>query len=261
MKNILITARPGFEEWRAQARLCLQEGWPPDQIIWGSGGPEARDLFSSRPPGTLKPLENLKVPREFLDIASLAACHSAPDRFALLYRVLWRLSHDNKNLLRYKTDDDILKLNACVRAVRRDAYKIKAFLRFRAVQDSAGEYFIAWHEPEHYSLELSLPFFQKRFKNMTWSIITPYLAAYWDRQALSFCENPDPAIVPKADEVEKYWLKYYASTFNPARPKKGAMLNQMPKKYWKNMPETVLIPGLLRNAEAQTRKMIDDTRE
>lgn len=258
MRKIIVKTCPGFEEWREKARICLQEGRPPDQIIWGNDCVLEEDLFLNHLCDFLKPLENFTVPREFVDLASLAICHNSPGRFSLLYRILWRLCHDNKNLLRYKTDDDILKLNACVKAVHRDAYKIKAFLRFRKMQDSQEEYFIAWYEPEHYSLELALPFFQTRFKNMTWSILTPYLAAYWDRQTLAFCKNPDSTIVPQEDEVEKYWLKYYASTFNPARPKKSAMLNQMPMKYWKNMPETVLIKDLLRHSEARTRKMIDE---
>ncbi len=58
--------------------------------------------------------------------------------------------------------------------------------------------------------------------------------------------------------VEKYWLGYYASIFNPVRPKKGAMLNQMPKKYWKNMPETILVKDLLRGADARVKKMLTE---
>ena len=72
-----------------------------------------------------------------------------------------------------------------------------------------------WYEPEHYSLGLSLPFFQSRFKNMNWSILTPYQAAHWDGEILKLSANSDSSQYPKEDEVEKYWLKYYASTFNP----------------------------------------------
>ena len=34
------------------------------------------------------------------------------------------------------------------------------------------------------------------------------------------------------------------------------MLNQMPKKYWKTMPETVLIKDMIDTAEQKTREMI-----
>lgn len=260
MKRLMISSQPGFEDWREHARRCLQEGLRPDQVFWQDAHSDSVDLFAL--PAISAPArgDSPTVPKEFLELARLAACHASPDRFALLYRVLWRLTRQNKNLLRLSTDDDILKLNGYIKAVRRDAYKIKAFLRFRALPADHGEHYAAWYEPEHFSLELSLPFFQTRFRNMVWSILTPYLAAHWDGTDMTLCKNPDPSFVPAADGIETYWLKYYASTFNPARPKKAAMLNQMPKKYWKNMPETVLIEGLLRTSESRARKMIEDAK-
>lgn len=265
MKTIMINTLPGFEEWRDNARLSLQESLRPEHILWQNDRDLEQSLFSIPTPTFIGARKDFSVPKEFIDAARLAVCYQSSDRFSLLYRVLWRLIYENKNLLHYKTDDDILKLNSYIKAVRRDAYKIKAFLRFRDISkpDSNNhvikEHYVAWYEPEHYSLELSLLFFQTRFKNMVWSILTPYVGAHWNGETLTLSQNPDPSFVPKSDEIEKYWLKYYSSTFNPARPKKAAMLNQMPKKYWKNMPETILIPDLLRNSEARARKMIKDS--
>lgn len=258
MRRIAIAARPGFEEWRHYARECFCADIPPTDIDWQDSPGAAGDLFADDSSPLPPACGDFSVPRAFLDMAALAACHASPERFTLLYRILWRLKRGEPHVLQLKTDSDVMALNRMVKAVRRDAYKIKAFLRFREVTAQAGEAFVAWYEPEHYTLELSLPFFQTRFKNMTWSILTPYLAAHWDRQSLTLSANPDPAIVPAQDKIEDYWLKYYATTFNPARPKKAAMLNQMPKKYWKNMPETVLIPELLRGAGSRAARMIKD---
>lgn len=259
MKRIIIPTRPGFDEWRTQARACLQAGLPPGYIFWQAhDAAQECDLFNAAPAPQNPAKAEIPIPRAFIEQAELASRNSAPDRFALLYRILWRLVHENKNLLHHKTDDDIIKMNRYIKAVARDAYKIKAFLRFREAKDDNGPCYIAWYEPEHYALELVLPFFQTRFKNMRWSILTPYIAAHWNCTRLTLSDNPDPGMVPKDDQIEQYWLKYYASTFNPARPKKAAMLNQMPKKYWKNMPETVLIPGLLRESESRARTMIEN---
>lgn len=255
MRKITIKSCPGFDEWRSYARICLQDNIPPHNIVWQSEAGE--DLFAAENFCPSSNMQKTPVPKEFIALAQQAICHARPERFALLYRILWRLTHENKNLLKLKTDNDILKLNGYVKAVRRDAYKIKAFLRFREVIQGNQSHFIAWYEPEHYSLELSLPFFQTRFKNMNWSILTPYLGAHWDGETVTKSANPDPSLHPKEDEIEKYWLKYYASTFNPARPKKSAMLNQMPKKYWKNMPETVLIKEMLQTSESRARKMVE----
>lgn len=259
MKIITINTCPGFDEWRQHARLCLQESIKPGQILWQSKDAQEQDLFAGPTSQAVRQTGVFSVSRDFLELARIAACHASADRFTLLYRVLWRLCHENKKLLHYKTDADILKLNTYVKAVRRDAYKIKAFLRFREVRIASDKYFIAWYEPEHYSLELSLPFFQTRFKNMAWSILTPYLAAYWDREILTLQANPDRSRIPQHDDIERYWLTYYAAIFNPARAKKAAMMNHMPKKYWKNMPETALIPDLLRQSESRARKMIEDS--
>lgn len=91
---------------------------------------------------------------------------------------------------------------------------------------------------------------------MRWSILTPYRAAHWDKKSLTLQDNPDKSLWPDNDKVEEYWLTYYASIFNPARPKKKAMLSQMPKKYWKNMPETKLIGELLQTSDQRARDMI-----
>lgn len=259
MKTIVIHDCPGFEAWRQEARSCLSQNIRPQQTKWLERTSGEHDLFEGVddlcPAYENAPL--LRVPRLFVDEAAFAACHRAPERYELLYRILWRMTHERQNLMHLRTDPDILKLQSLTKAVRRDSYKTKAFLRFREVDG----HFIAWYEPEHYTLELSLPFFQNRFRNMTWSILTPYRAAHWNGQTLALSDNPNPNDAPRDDDVEKYWLTYYAATFNPARVKSQTMHRQMPKKYWKNMPETALIPNMLRTSETRARNMIDRSRQ
>ena len=52
-------------------------------------------------------------------------------------------------------------------------------------------------------------------------------------------------MAPQEDEIEEFWKTYYASTFNPARLKTKTMQGEMPKRYWKNLPEAALIPELI----------------
>lgn len=258
MKTITITSVPGFEEWREKARTLLLKGDKPEDVTWDVGKSYQDNLFEEHK-ATPRTLANqqIKIPKVFLQEAAIVACHKDEDRFNLLYRILWRLTHENKNLLKIVTDKDVIRFYALLKAVRRDAYKITAFLRFREVFYAEEEVFIAWYEPEHYSLELKLDFFKTRFKNMKWSILTPYRAAHWNGHKIKLDDNPDPSLYPKEDQVERYWIKYYASIFNPARAKKKAMLSQMPKKYWKNMPETRQIGELLKSSERKTKEMIE----
>ncbi len=50
--------------------------------------------------------------------------------------------------------------------------------------------------------------------------------------------------------MEELWRTYYGNIFNPARVKTKAMQKEMPKRYWKNLPEAEIIPALL---EGSTR--------
>ena len=266
MKTITITSVPGFNEWRAAARVALADNLHPSQLLWRTPGCPQSDLFTggAEQPIVQSPADSanrfqIKVPPRFISLCEVVLCHSERGRFELCYRLLWRLLHENRDLLGHKTDSDVLKATAMAKAVRRDAYKMSAFLRFRKTEHQEQEYFVAWYEPEHYSLELKLDFFKTRFKNMRWSILTPYRAAHWNTKTLRLEDNPVPLIYPQQDEVEDYWLSYYQNTFNPARLKVKAMQSQMPKKYWHNLPEAELIEGLIRDAEPRARAMLNKT--
>ena len=260
MKTITITSIPGFDEWREASRECIAKRIPPEHIIWQSAHSVQNDLFGSGDDQckNKRPRSNLSIPKSTLILLKYALCHNDDNRFALCYRVLWRVVYENRQLIQMKTDDDVMQLFAMAKAVKRDAYKMSAFLRFREINVEGQEHFVAWYEPEHFSLEIKLNFFQTRFKNMRWSILTPYRAAHWDTETLVLEDNPDSSVVPDDDRIEKYWLTYYANIFNPARIKTSAMLNQMPKKYWKNMPETSLIGDMIKHSDARARKMISD---
>ncbi|WP_332810851.1 UdgX family uracil-DNA binding protein, partial [Sphingomonas sp.] len=64
------------------------------------------------------------------------------------------------------------------------------------------------------------------------------------------------ADAPDGDPIEETWKTYYASIFNPARVKVKAMTKEMPKKYWKNMPETALVGELIAGAQAREAEMV-----
>jgi DNA polymerase len=65
------------------------------------------------------------------------------------------------------------------------------------------------------------------------------------------------AQAPQDDAMEDWWRSYYASTFNPARVNPEMMRSEMPVRYWKNLPEASLIPGMIAAARARTGAMLD----
>jgi DNA polymerase len=133
---------------------------------------------------------------------------------------------------------------------------MKAFVRFRLLEAEAPETFAAWFEPAHRVTEHTAPFFVRRFTNQRFSILTPDVCVHWDGATLAVTAGADPADAPAHDELEAYWRAYYASIFNPARLNVAAMTREMPKRYWRNLPEAGLIPELVETATARMEQMV-----
>ncbi len=245
-----------FAGWREAARTALLLGIAPDEMGFAVEG-EPAPLFAEALPAAPAEAPVFNVPRAFPDLAAQVICHSDPERFLLLYRLLWRL-RDEKALLEIASDPDTARAREMAKAIYRDSHKMKAFVRFREVETPDGErQYIAWFEPTHHVVELTAPFFMRRFPGMIWSILTPRRSVHWDGVDLVFAPGADVSQKPSDDDMEAMWLTYYASIFNPARLKVKAMQAEMPKKYWHNLPEAVLIEPLIRGAEAASRRMIE----
>ncbi|WP_293676287.1 UdgX family uracil-DNA binding protein [uncultured Phenylobacterium sp.] len=246
-----------FDGWRRAARELRAAGTPPEAVIWtidGAGG-----LFAAASEDPLKVSRKtaaaFSVPKTFVDLAGKVILHRSDERFSLLYRLLWRLQGE-PNLIHIASDPDVARAHDLERGVSRAAHKMKAFVRFRLAQDEDGEAYVAWFEPAHRVTEATAPFFARRFTNMRFSILTPDVCAHWDTRALAFTPGADPADAPREDALEEYWRTYYASIFNPARLKTAAMQREMPKMYWRNLPEAALIPELIAKAEGRTDAMV-----
>lgn len=85
-------------------------------------------------------------------------------------------------------------------------------------------------------------------------IATPQGVARFEDGTQTFHPPADRPDLPE-DASEALWGTYFANIFNPARLHLQAMRSEMPLKYWKNLPETDLIPGMLADAEARVEKM------
>ncbi|WP_225198729.1 UdgX family uracil-DNA binding protein [Gluconobacter oxydans] len=257
-----------FEPWRDMARAALQRAIPPEALDWRIRGGET-DLFGQITDNGdgLEALTALPVVKTVTLRASCIAllrdmlCHSDPGRFALAYRIAWRVQ-ENPHLLDVPTDADIAKARIMVRQNREDCHKMASFLRFweDPVQRGEGQdgrrRFLAWFEPQHHILERIAPFFSKRFTDMDWMILTPRGSIRWGGKEVVY--SPEPCERPELDDgFGELWDTYYASTFNPARVRTKAMRREMPGRYWKNLPETRLIPQLVAGAEARVRTMAE----
>ena len=254
-----LPAPDDFAFWRERARGLIQCDVPPDRVSWvepgGTGdlfaadGPARREKRLPQPGADAR---EVRASKRFMQLARNAALHSDPERFSLLYRMLWRLQ-SNPRAMEDKADPDVRRIEELDKSVRRDSHKMHAFVRFREVGD---EHYVAWFEPDHHIVRANAGFFMRRFANMKWSILTPRGSIHWDGETMREGPPAQRSDAPQGDPAEELWKSYYASIFNPARLKVGAMLSEMPKKYWKNMPEAELIPQLIAGAQAREAGMV-----
>ncbi|GMM94235.1 UdgX family uracil-DNA binding protein [Qipengyuania sp. MTN3-11] len=247
-----------FEFWRERARAMVQCDVPPDRIAWVEPGGTG-DLFAHgerRSPTPEPDAKPVRANKRFVSLAKNAILHSDPERFALLYRLLWRLQ-SRPRMMEDKADPDVRRIEELDKNVRRDSHKMHAFVRFRLIEEEDGEHYVAWFEPEHHILRANAGFFMRRFANMRWSILTPRGSLHWDTETMQEGPPAQRGDAPGGDPMEDLWRSYYASIFNPARLKIGAMLKEMPRKYWKNMPEAALIPQLVAGAQKRESTMVE----
>jgi DNA polymerase len=254
MHFITLDTETDFDGWRKAARALALNDVKPSDVSWRVAD-DAPELFAPTAPPLEPPHGTFNVPAKFVELAEVAILHRNPERFALLYRLLWRL-RTHHDLLDIATDPDVAEIAAMAKAVRRDEHKMHAFVRFREVGREQKSHFVAWFEPEHHIVELAAPFFARRFADMPWSILTPDACAHWDGHAVSITPGVGKSEAPTADRLEETWRRYYASIFNPARLKVAAMRNEMPKKYWRNLPEASLIKPLIEGAGRTASAMI-----
>jgi DNA polymerase len=123
-----------FDAWQAAARTLLRAGVPPEEVAWVERPPAG----AAEPPPSPPPPGAVRVPRQFLDLARQAAGHADPARWTVLYRVLWRLVHERRDLLAEAADPDVRRLTGLAMGARRAAARIEADEAARLVREGGG---------------------------------------------------------------------------------------------------------------------------
>jgi DNA polymerase len=229
-----ITVGRDYDTWRKAARAMVLAGRRPEELLWCERG-DAQLLLVDEA-GAVETAGTLRVPREFGDLAYDVFHHRSAGRFAVLYRLLWRLTHGERNLLKVTVDDDVHQAEAMQRQVCWDAHRMSGFVRFERTEDEEGELFVAWYRPDHYVVEMAAGGFVRRFGAMRWSILTPDDSAHWDRKRLRI--GPGVQERPKTnDELVGLWQTYYRNTYNPQRDNPKLFRQNVPTRFLRDMPE------------------------
>ncbi len=176
MPTIALLSETDWSGWRTAARALVLGGVAPDAVRWRVRG--AGDALPAATGG-------FGLSRALVDLAALAIQARDTDRFALLYRLVWR-AHAGERVLELAADPDITAARTLALAVRAEAHRMRTHLRFLPVTETERTRYLGWYAPAHRVLEANAQRLAERFPKPRWSILTPELSAHWDGAALTF---------------------------------------------------------------------------
>jgi probable DNA metabolism protein len=245
-----------FSTWREQARWLLSHQVDPGLVSWS----RVADLFANQVdlPQGQGPYQ-ARIPLALLEKLESASRYRGEQRWSLLYEVLWRVSHGDRTAM-LAGDKLGSELQRRIKQVTREAHHLHAFVRFIEVPSTAvGPEYVAWHEPAHDILATASEHFIGRMGQKRWMIATPRDGVFFDGTTLVHkrqCPTTWQEMAQGAEDPQgELWLTYYSHIFNPARLNEKVMQGHLPTRFWKNLPEGALIPGLI--SEARTGKQRD----
>ncbi|MFJ9990215.1 TIGR03915 family putative DNA repair protein [Pseudomonas putida] len=239
-----------FDTWRKQARVLLGHGIDPANVTWGQGPMD--DLLAIPTPLPEGPGPfRARVPAALLAQLEQAARYRGVQRWNLLYEVLWRVAHGDRTAM-LAGDRLGSELQRRIKQVSREAHHLHAFVRFVPLPEAVAERLqldlVAYHEPAHDILESASGHFADRLGRQRWLIATPTDGIRFDGSELDYRRQCPREWVDWARHAEdpgaEMWRTYYRSTFNPARLNPDALRLHMPGRFWRHLPEGMLIPQL-----------------
>ena len=239
-----------FATWRDQARVLLGHGIDPSEVTWAQG--PVADLLAvptALPEGS-GPFR-AKVPAALLGQLEQAARYRGEHRWNLLYEVLWRVAHGDRTAM-LPGDRLGSELHRRIKQVNREAHHLHAFVRFVPLPEVLAEQLqldlVAYHEPAHDILESASGHFADRLGRLRWMIATAHDGIRFDGKAFDYprqCPEPSRQWARNAEDPgAELWRTYYRHTFNPARLNPDALRLHMPGRFWRHLPEGMLIPQL-----------------
>jgi probable DNA metabolism protein len=257
-----------FAAWRAASLVALAEGVTPESIEWrikeGADSASLHDQAAfdyaetSESAVLARAAPAVQVSKELAALLHDAALYREPQRWAFLYKVLWRWQRGDRSTAS-PADVDVARLYRMAKCVRRAKHDMIAYVRFRKQEpDARTPEYIAWYEPEHDVLGWAAEHFAQRMGRSSWMIATPHGAAFWDGNQLHIEAGwalPHEHRCDAEDEAEALWLAYYRSIFNPARLNEAALEQHMPVRFWKGLPEAHLIPAMISEAKIGARRV------
>jgi len=176
MPLIALAGETDWTGWRRAARGLVLAGVEPDRLTWRAGGhgdpiPEASGGFT--------------LPKMLVHLAAQTFQAREPERFGLLYSLVWRAHHGTLDP-HDTTDPDLRLARQWALAVRADAHRMRTHQRFLPVSGDGGTRYLGWYAPDHFVLEGNARLLAARDPGRGFTLVTPDGSAHHDRDGLRF---------------------------------------------------------------------------
>jgi uracil-DNA glycosylase len=185
--------------WRRAARAFVLAGIEPSDLTWTVGGagdaaPEEEGSFA--------------LSRALVAMAAQAFQAREPERFGLLYTLVWR-AHRGGLSLDDPNDADIRIARRWALAVRADAHRMRTHIRFYPSPSDRQPHFLGWYEPDHFVVEANARLLARRDPAHGFTIVTPEGTAHHDQAGLRFGQGLKD---PGDDDTLLAWWEAHRET-------------------------------------------------
>jgi uracil-DNA glycosylase len=203
MHHVNLRSETDWNGWRMATRSLVLTGIEPGDVTWSVG-----DVASEWPQAT----GTFNVSRGLVALAESVIQARHPDRFGLLYSLVWRANTGEK----LSDDDADMELaRQLALAVRADAHRMRTNVRFLPVDDGAR--YLGWYAPAHHVLAANIQLMAERFADLDFSIATPDGGAHADHGHVRF--GPAPAHVEDDDSLRAWWDSHGKAALEQAAPR------------------------------------------
>lgn len=188
MTQILLAHQVDLATWRRATRYHVFAGTRPEDITWLVQPSEALFHPSSTDPQTLFSTpdegkgELLRLPRRLVERLVLAIQAHEPERFSLLYRLVFRVVHEQLDIRAAVGDPDVEQLDALAEVVTEETHRFRTDFAATFRHGRRG----AWAcEPAHYIIEANAAYCLERVAE-PWAVQAGYRRMQWDGRIIQF---------------------------------------------------------------------------
>ncbi len=183
-----------------------------------------------------KKLKNILYTNNYNQL-KVAFCSGDNKKHLIIFNYLVKIIKCNRDLTNNFGDLDIFCYDNLISKVRLECHRFKGFIRF---EKSSNGVYIAKFSPDNDITWLIFPHFKRRFKNMPFILHDEkrnILALSNKEKSLLTYGNTDLFTLNVDEEIKKLYKLYHDSVNIDIRKNTRLMLNYLPKRYHKYLPE------------------------